>query len=322
MSENALSTILTELRVSGAIVLSQAHPIPWSIRVPPGNSLRAYLGVDESVTVVPFHIARRGHFELHPADGDPIIVDANQLVMCANGKGHVMGTGKTSQTQSFEEVMMAGSFEPQDAAIAHTEVVCGVFMLRNTTHNPLIQALPNLVRVDVSGAASSNIMGQLSSMLTEEIDQARQGQSYMLERVLEMLYAESIRLHTEACKDSAPNWLAAINDARIGKALNHIHANLGEALTIEELARHVALSPSRFAACFRELVGLSPKAYVASQRQALAARRLLETNRPIQQIADECGYRSMPSFTKAFVKLYGVSPSQWRRKTATPALKQ
>ena len=57
MVQHALSTILTELRVSGSIVLSQAHPVPWSIQVPKGSDLRNYLGVGDDVTVVPFHIA-------------------------------------------------------------------------------------------------------------------------------------------------------------------------------------------------------------------------------------------------------------------------
>ncbi|MBX2835324.1 MAG: helix-turn-helix domain-containing protein, partial [Gammaproteobacteria bacterium] len=44
----------------------------------------------------------------------------------------------------------------------------------------------------------------------------------------------------------------------------------------------------------------------------LAARRLLESNLSIQEIAHECGYQSMPSFTKTFVKQFGTTPSKWR----------
>ena len=72
-----------------------------------------------------------------------MVVDANQLVMCANGDGHVIGSGVAKETHSFEKVMSAGAFEPDGGGIGHTEVVCGVFMLRNTRHNPLIMALPN-----------------------------------------------------------------------------------------------------------------------------------------------------------------------------------
>lgn len=312
MSESALSTILAELRVTGAIVLSQAHPIPWSIRVPQGNALRGYLGVGDDVTVVPFHIAHRGHFDLHPIDGEPLVIDANQLVMCANGQGHVMGSGDASETRSFEEVMSAGSFDSPRSGVGHTEVVCGVFMLRNTKHNPLIKALPNFVLVDVFGPNSTPTMQQLHSMLKDELSQSRHGQSFMLERVLELLYAESIRICTELQRDDAPSWLTAINDKRVGPAISYIHAHLGESMTVEELAVQVSLSSSRFAACFRQLVGVSPKTYIASQRQALAARRLLESGRSIQEIAHECGYRSMPSFTKSFVKQFGSTPSKWR----------
>ena len=312
MTQNALSTILTELRVSGAIVLSQAHPIPWSVRVPKGNELRGYLGVGDDVSVVPFHIAHRGHCDIHLNNGESVVIDANQLMMCANGDGHTLGSGETDDIRSFEEVMSAGSFESEPSGVGHTEVVCGVFMLRNTKHNPLIQTLPDYVLVDVNGPNSTPTMQQLHAMLKDELRRSRQGQSYMLERVLEMLYAESIRIYTESSKDVAPSWLAAINDSRIGPAINTIHARLGDNLSIETLAKEVALSPSRFTAIFKERIGIPPKAYIASQRQAMAARRLLESNLTIQEIAHECGYQSMPSFTKTFVKQFGSTPSKWR----------
>jgi len=312
MSRNALSTVLAELRVAGAIVLSQAHPIPWAIEVPRGNSLRKYLGVGDDVMVVPFHIAHRGHFELKPANGESMLVGANQLIMCANGHGHIMSSGTTNELHSFEQVMSAGSHLSNATQIGHTEVVCGVFMLRNTKHNPLLMALPNFVLVDVSGANSTPTMQQLHAMLQDELGVSRQGQSYMLERVLELMYAESIRIYTEQQHNKAPSWLTAINDVRVGPAINYIHANLCEPLSVAQLAAEVALSPSRFAACFKELVGVSPQVYVTAQRQSLAARRLLESENSIKTIALECGYNSMPSFTKSFTKQFGDSPTAWR----------
>jgi len=107
-------------------------------------------------------------------------------------------------------------------------------------------------------------------------------------------------------------WLAAINDHRIGPAISLIHERLAEVLTIEELAQQVALSPSRFSALFKERIGMPPKAYIAMQRQSKIARRLLESNLSVQQIAMECGYNSMPSFTRSFVKQFGCTPSKWR----------
>jgi len=310
---NALDIILSQLRVSGAIVLSQAHPIPWSVRVPKGNSLRPYMRVGNEVTVVPFHIAKRGHFELPPASGEPMVVQANQLVMCANGEGHVMSSGDSTETLTFEQVMSAGSFDaPQSNAAGHTEVVCGVFMLRNTHHNPLINDLPDFMLVDIQEHKSSSTMQLLNQIMNTEIDQPRNASSYMLERVLELLYAESIRLYSEQNQNTGPTWLAAINDKKIGPALSYIHSHLDQPIQIKQLADQATLSPSRFTAKFSELLGISPKAYVTSQRQALAAQMLRETSDPIQMIAFNTGYQSIPSFNKSFFKYFGMTPSQWR----------
>lgn len=311
---NALNTILSQLRVSGAVVLSQAHPIPWAISVPESNALRGALGVDENVTVVPFHIARRGHFDLHPVDGDSVVVNESQLVICANGQGHVMGSGDAPEQRTFAQVLASGSIDRGMGQVGHTDVICGVFLLRNTRHNPLVNALPSLVKIDIQGEQSSSTLQQLNALLNAEISTSRNAQSYMLERILEMLYAEAIRIFSEQHSEHYPSWLAAINDDRVGLALNYIHSNLGKPIHVEELAQQVALSPSRFASCFRDLVGSSPGVYITAQRQALAAELLLETNQSVQEIAFACGYQSIPSFNKAFNQQHGLSPSIWRQE--------
>ena len=142
-------------------------------------------------------------------------------------------------------------------------------------------------------------------MLKEELVASRQGQSFMLERTLELMYAESIRIHTERQHDTTASWLTVINDTRVGPAINFIHSHLSEPMTVGRLAAEDALSPSRFAACFRELVGVSPQAYVTSQRQALVARRLLASGASIKEIAHECGFHSMPSFSKSSSRQFG-----------------
>ena len=65
--------------------------------------------------------------------------------------------------------------------------------------------------------------------------------------------------------------------------------------TVEELAKRIALSPSRFAARFRASTGESVMRYVGRWRANVACRLLRDTNLPLSQIAGRVGYESFPA---------------------------
>lgn len=317
IEKSALCNVLSELRVTGAVVLGESYEPPWAIDVPAGTELGRMMEVDADVTVVPFHLVSRGHFELLLQDGAAAVVREGQAVLCTNGQGHRMMQGNPRSARSFHELIdgnCRAAIMPGEAG--STEIICGVFLLRNTKNNPLIDALPSLVHVDVSGRAGTQTLRQLRDLLLNELAIDRSGRAYMIERVLELFYAEAIRVYAESAGDNAGGWLQALKDRRMAGALNYIHKDPGRALSVSILARQVALSPSRFAARFRELLGQSPMAYVAAWRLNLAARRLVESKLSVEEIAHSCGYVSLPGFNRAFAKHHGMPPARWRKEAA------
>ena len=72
------------------------------------------------------------------------------------------------------------------------------------------------------------------------------------------------------------------------------------------------MSPSRFAARFRERTGKSVMSYVANWRMNVACRLLRETDDGIAEISSRIGYADVASFSRAFKALVGQSPSGWR----------
>jgi AraC-like DNA-binding protein len=69
---------------------------------------------------------------------------------------------------------------------------------------------------------------------------------------------------------------------------------------------------------FRELVGEPPMAYLARWRITRAANLLHGARQPLARIAEQVGYQSDAVFSKAFRRLTGNSPREWRR-LAPPA---
>jgi AraC-like DNA-binding protein len=59
---------------------------------------------------------------------------------------------------------------------------------------------------------------------------------------------------------------------------------------------------------------MTPISYLTMLRIDKAASRLAKTRQPISRIARQCGYSSVPSFTRAFAKALGTTPSQFRNQ--------
>ena len=88
----------------------------------------------------------------------------------------------------------------------------------------------------------------------------------------------------------------------------------GEDLSIERLARRVAMSPRNFARVFTRQVGTTPARYVASIRVETARRLLEESSQDLEAVSAHSGLGSSESLRRAFLKHVGVSPSQYRQR--------
>jgi len=130
----------------------------------------------------------------------------------------------------------------------------------------------------------------------------------VVDRLLELVCAEAV-LHQAA---GGASWVRAVKDRGVGAALGAFHRAPGEGWTVARLARHAGLSPSRFAARFRQLLAESPMSYVATWRLASAARLLRDTDARVEEVGRSVGYDSLPAFSRAFRRQWGVPPSAAR----------
>lgn len=87
-------------------------------------------------------------------------------------------------------------------------------------------------------------------------------------------------------------------------------------LKLEEIARHLHISGRHLSRLFMEEVGLSFTDYMRHYRIDQAISALLGTDKPVGQIADECGFGSVYYFTRVFVSATGLPPGQYRKMHA------
>jgi AraC family transcriptional regulator len=102
-------------------------------------------------------------------------------------------------------------------------------------------------------------------------------------------------------------------EAAVLRAVERIARSLDDALDLEALARHAALSPFHFHRVFRGLVGETPLELHRRLRLERAALALCEGPTPgVTEIAFAAGYDSHEAFTRAFRQHYGAPPSAFR----------
>ena len=107
------------------------------------------------------------------------------------------------------------------------------------------------------------------------------------------------------------------NDNRAGRrsgqqtlqpALQYIHDQLFEKISLEDVAKHAYLGTSQLSKLFREAMGMSVYEYIVSKRLA-AARFQIESGVKAAQAAEQCGFPTYSAFYKAYRKRFGQAPT-------------
>lgn len=105
---------------------------------------------------------------------------------------------------------------------------------------------------------------------------------------------------------------------RVQRSVDFIEQNLREDITLDGIANAAAFSPYHFHRVFSLTVGETIKNYIRKRRLTEAAYELRDSNRRILDIAFEYRFESQESFSRAFKKLFSVSPAIYRSLTKYP----
>jgi AraC family transcriptional regulator of arabinose operon len=96
-------------------------------------------------------------------------------------------------------------------------------------------------------------------------------------------------------------------------AVRYVHEHIEEKILIADVAGAVALSESRLRSVFREMVGVPLGEFVLRSRIDRACALLGRSEMSVSEVARACGFESLYSFSRAFKRRRGVSPSAYRR---------
>ena len=97
-------------------------------------------------------------------------------------------------------------------------------------------------------------------------------------------------------------------------ALEYIEAHICENLSQEQIAAACYVSLSSLQKLWKYCTHFSLKEYISKRRLTLAGRDLLTEDSSVLDIAMKYGYNSHEVFTRAFTKVWGVSPSKFKKQ--------
>lgn len=103
-----------------------------------------------------------------------------------------------------------------------------------------------------------------------------------------------------------------LNEQLFHDILDYVSWHIQENLRISEIAKYFSYNEKYFSTFFKKYAGITPKQHLLQCKMEYAKSNLTETTQPISQIAYSLGFSDAHNFSKAFHKVTGLSPSEYR----------
>jgi len=246
-------------------------------------------------------------------DSEQIPLTGGDCFLLAPGNAYALRDHPNTSVTSFCQVRRSGNGGLHyGGGGAQTTVIWSLLRFDKPSLKPLTQLLPRLILVKAEQARSLALHSTLQLLAAEMAEQAP-GSEAVTDRLAEVLFIQTLRAHiassSEICRQP---WLRAIFDPQIGTALKAVHENVNGPWTVESMAETAGMSRSAFALRFKELLGQTPLEYVTDWRMQKALQLLKEEDKKLVEVAQSVGYESDAAFSKAFKRIVGLTPGEYR----------
>jgi AraC-like DNA-binding protein len=315
---DALSDVLRTVQLKGGVFLHAEFSEPWCLgsQIEPGLCA-SFLG--ESSEIIPYHYVIEGNLRVQVADEPLCELQPGGLVLLPRNDFHLLGGDlRLPPTPSRAVVQLPDNRGLATIRLggggARTRIVCGFLAGEHLQDNPVISSLPSLLYLDYHEGPSAVWVRNTFSYAADEIAAGRMGSETVFAKLSELLFVEAIRRYTESLPEGQTGWLAGLRDPFVSRALAVLHSRPGKTWTVDELGREVGLARSALTDRFTHVIGVPPMQYLASWRMQVATQELRNSSKSIARIAQDIGYETEASFTRAFKRRMGAPPATWRRE--------
>jgi AraC family transcriptional regulator, alkane utilization regulator len=315
-----LADMLRAVRLTGSVYMNARMTAPFGIMTPPQFDESKPLAHLRHVSI--FHLIASGTCTVEVRGEAPCCVSAGDVLLVPFAGAHRIWNGDYGEEVDAETLARPGPIEGM-WRIDHggggetTRIVCGFIESSEFLFAPVFRSLPPLLVYNSDSERVGAVITSTVRQILDLADEAAPGAELMLGYMMQMLFMEVLRRHVNDVSGSK-NWLTALGDPIVRRALQAVHENPTRRWTVDDLARQAGTSRTVLADRFRSLMGQTPMDYVTGWRMQIAAGRLRDGRDSIGMIAADVGYESEAAFNRAFKRVTGVTPGQWRAASQTP----
>lgn len=269
------------------------------------------------------HVVMHGPAWIHAATlNEPLALQAGDIAVMARGCHHVLSTQPT--WRAGQAVTLAEPWTPPSADEAEGEaggsaVISGAYQFWNAPLHPFFREMPDWFVLRADSLPRLGPLALTVSLLDEEVNRRRLGADTIVHGLLDVIFTYVLREIVERHQGPDAGWSHAVANPPVRQVVALMHEDCAHPWTLEELAGRAGLSRTVLAERFRDAMGDTPLAYLRTVRMQKAMRLLAETERTLEQVAQQVGYQDAFSFSKVFKRSVGMAPREFRRRDAEEA---
>jgi|SRR5215472_817392 len=238
-----------------------------------------------------------------------------QVIALLSGKADYVTAEEKGQLSERESLLLnpAAACEIRAADSAWLSLTLAPALVLDFAARTHLVAASSTVMFSTIVTGRDDRLSQLANDISDELSLEDPGHEIVIEALLEQTLVHLLRRYCRLQHSSALELSrVGLIDRRIRRAVELMHAQLDQDLSLKELAAASFLSPYHFLRLFKKITGLTPHTYHANLRTNRARALLAESELSITQISAMVGYSSASHFTKAFRQSTGVTPRAYR----------
>ena len=294
-----IAKLFRTLRLKSVVYFAHDFSPPWGMQVPARPNAQ-------------FHVALAGGCTIE-AEHRSLRMKQHDAVLFPTGLAHALLDGTGGATRNGRDVVLAIKVggDPFPGQHPTIRLLSGHFEFDRGALHPLLTALPDLIHVTGKDHLNLALFDHLYPLLSIEAASRKPGAETIVERLAEVFLVQLLRAHFDRAY-APPGLWAAMFDPQMSAAVTVMHERWQEPLTVRDIAQAAGMSRSAFAAAFKNMTQISPMTYLGRWRLLKGREMVTEGRMSIARIAEACGHQSTEGFSRAFKRVYGMSPKASR----------